>query len=177
MRSPERAKRDLPRRARRGRVSAQGDYDQVPTSLLPRRPAGADTLVRGIGRERAGQRAGGSGSTARPPPRRSRRAWGGSSTPPSPRRTSNPLSPATVHKATEELIRATDRHPLRVPAQQLVGPENCRGVGSRTHSRRWRHWSASAAEGRIAAASIADFAEAAAVVAAAHRHDWRRRTS
>lgn len=81
----------------------------------------------------------------------------------------NPLALAVVHKATEELIRATgipfvflrnswyfENYTANVPASLAHGGL----VGT-------------AADGRIAAASIADFAEAAAVVASGEGHDGK----
>ncbi|GAA4976816.1 SDR family oxidoreductase [Yinghuangia aomiensis] len=161
VRGPERAA-DL---AARGVAVREGDYDRPDT--LAAAFAGADTLVLvsanapdnalRIGQHRAAVAAAQQARVGRIVYTSIAEA------------DTNPLSLATVHKATEELIRATG-----IPFVFLrnswyfenytAGIPDALGRGGLVGT---------AAEGRIAAASIADFAEAAAVVAAGTGHDGK----
>ncbi|MGA4543645.1 NAD(P)H-binding protein [Uniformispora flossi] len=161
VRGPERAA-DL---AARGVAVREGDYDRPDT--LAAAFAGADTLVLvsanapdnalRIGQHRAAVAAAQQAGVGRIVYTSIAEA------------DTNPLSLATVHKATEELIRATG-----IPFVFLrnswyfenytAGIPDALGRGGLVGT---------AAEGRIAAASIADFAEAAAVVAAGTGHDGK----
>lgn len=161
VRSPEKAA-DL---AARGVAVREGDYDRPDT--LAAAFAGADTLVLvsanapdnalRIGQHRAAVAA-------------ARQAGVGRIVYTSiVVADTNPLALASVHKTTEELIRATG-----IPFVFLrngwyfenytAGIPDALGRGGLVGT---------AAEGRIAAASIADFAEAAAVVAAGTGHDGK----
>lgn len=161
VRSPEKAA-DL---AARGVAVREGDYDRPDT--LAAAFAGADTLVLvsanapdnalRIGQHRTAVAAAQQAGVGRIVYTSIAEA------------DTNPLSLATVHKATEELIRATG-----IPFVFLrnswyfenytAGIPDALGRGGLVGT---------AAEGRIAAASIADFAEAAAVVAAGTGHDGK----